>query len=67
MKYKIIGRQNIINPSTWNRHDDKGLKALNGYLEKIIDDENMDIDKIIEEIIKENPTFSNAEFEVIKL
>lgn len=30
-RYRLIARQQIINPQTHRVHDDEGLKALDGY------------------------------------
>lgn len=63
-KIKIIGRQKIINTSTGKIHDDDGLKALNGYIEKDIFYSGENIDKIIDEIISKHPDFANADYEI---
>ena len=66
-RYIIIVRQRIIDPYTRKYHDDKGLKALDGYCEKeIVVEESCDEEMLLRYFLKQNPQFENWDFEIIE-
>lgn len=69
-RYRLIARQQIINPQTHQVHDDEGLKALDGYWGSPIHeyDDSIHPTVVANELIKEykhSPEFMpNCEYEL---
>lgn len=64
MKIKIIGRKEIFD-LYGNKHNDDGLRALNGYYEELIETkEPFDEKQIILQFEERHPEFKNEEIEL---
>lgn len=61
-RYRLIARQQIINPQTHRVHDDEGLKALDGYWESPIYEYPNDIDArtVFSELVKKYESSTEA-------
>ncbi len=61
-RYRLIARQQIINPQTHRVHDDEGLKALDGYWESPIYEYPDDIDAriVFSELVKKYESSPDA-------
>ena len=73
MKAWIIARQPIINcnGTIWTRTDDSDLIRMDGirygtvhYVDKVTDNEAL-LEELIQEFEKQNPSFKNAEYELV--
>lgn len=60
--YRLIARQQIINPQTHRVHDDEGLKALDGYWVSPIYKypDNIDTKTVFSELVKKYESSTEA-------
>lgn len=71
-KIKVIGREKIINPRTDCRHDDDGLRALNGIHESEIKECGENSCKVVNELIEKLKKLypqlqQDGEFEILEI
>lgn len=62
---KLVARQKIINPSTGEIYDDNGLRALNGYYEKVIEiDDSSDVRTVVSDYLDKHPELNGFDIKI---